>query len=86
MKLSPLKHYPGRNDAECASHFGPSAAAAQDRVRELINEAMRIEPDWTTLSLSEAGDYVESVMRDRHPELSAESLECIGNCSTYQMR
>ncbi|WP_301123839.1 hypothetical protein [Mycolicibacterium fortuitum] len=47
---------------------------------------MRIEPDWTTLSLSEAGDYVESVMRDRHPELSAESLECIGNCFTYQMR
>ncbi|MUL81561.1 MULTISPECIES: hypothetical protein [unclassified Mycolicibacterium] len=82
-----LKHYPGRNDAEFASHFGPVAVGvAKDRVRLILDEAMGIKPDWNSMSLNDAGDYVEAVMHDRHPEISGKSLECIGNYFTYLMR
>lgn len=82
-----LKHYPGKNEAEFASHFGPTATGvAKDRVRVILEETMNIKPDWNSMSLNDAGDYVESVMRDRHPELSGKSLECIGNYFTYLMR
>ncbi|MCA4727113.1 hypothetical protein [Mycolicibacterium fortuitum] len=82
-----LKHYPGRNDAEFASHFGPALAdAAKARVRAILDEAIRINPDWNLLSLKEASDYVGSVMQERHPELSQESLKCIGNYFTYLVR
>ena len=82
-----LKHYPGKNDAEFDSHFGPNAAAnARSQVRQILDEAMKVKPDWNSMSLNEAGDFVESVMHERHPELSAKSLECIGNYYTYLMR
>lgn len=82
-----LKHYPGRNDAEFVSYFGPTVAdKAKARVRVMLDEAIRINPDWNSLSLKEVGDYVQSVMQDRHPELSADSLECIGNYFTYLVR
>jgi hypothetical protein len=47
---------------------------------------MRLEPDWSRLSLNEAGDYVESVMHERHPELTPRALEAIGNYYTFLMR
>ncbi len=81
-----LKHYPGNNDAEFDSHFEPNAATARSQVREVLGEAMKLKPDWNTMSLNDAGDFVESVMHERHPELSAKSLECIGNYFTYLMR
>jgi triphosphoribosyl-dephospho-CoA synthetase len=82
-----LRHYPGKNDDEFISHYGPEvAAAAKEAVRALLEEAMKLQPDWNRLSLNEAGDYVESAMRDRHPELSTKALECIGNYYTYLMR
>ncbi|MEW2481741.1 hypothetical protein AB0876_19320 [Mycobacterium sp. NPDC049093] len=82
-----LKHYPGRNDAEFALYFGSAAAGvAKGSVRALLDEAMSIQPDWNSMDLNEAGDYVESVMQDHHPELSRKSLDCIGNYFTYLMR
>jgi hypothetical protein len=82
-----LKNYPGKNEVEFDSHFGPgSAVAAKEAVRTILEEAMKLDPDWNNLSLNEAGDYVESVMHDRHPELSRRALECIGNYYTYLMR
>jgi hypothetical protein len=82
-----LKHYPGKNDVEFDSHYGSTkAATARERVRTVLDEAMKLRPDWNSLTLNEAGDYVESVMHDRHPELSFKALECIGNYFTYLMR
>lgn len=81
-----LKHYPGTNDAEFDCHFGPNTAAARSRVRQFLDEAMKLKPDWNSMSLNEAGDFVESVMQERHPNLTAESLECIGNYFTYLTR
>lgn len=82
-----LQRYPSRNDAEFALRFGPTVAdVAKARVRVILDEAIRINPDWNSLSLKEAGDYVGAVMQERHPELSGESLECIGNYFTYLVR
>ena len=81
-----LKYYPGMNVDEFDSRYGSDAPAVRARIRLLIDEAMRVEPDWNSLSLDEAGDFVEVVMHERHPELSAEAIACIGNCYMYQMR
>lgn len=81
-----LKRYPGENMDEFNSYCGRTNASGIDKVRLILNEAMRIDPDWNRRSLNEAGDYVESVMHQRHPELTAKALEAIGNYDTYQMR
>lgn len=82
-----LRHYPGKNDAEFETHFGSTRAALMKTfVQEILNEAMTIEPDWTNLSLDEAGDFVEAEMRHRHPDLSTSALRAIGNFYTYLMR
>lgn len=82
-----LKHYPGNNDLEFESHYGaPATATVRELVRAMLDEAMTMRPDWKFSTLNEAGDYVESVMHDRHPELSSKALERIGNYFTYLMR
>jgi hypothetical protein len=81
-----LKRYPGNNEDEFASFYGSRSRAAQERVRSILDEAIRIESDWSCLSLNEAGDYVEVVMRERHPELTAKALEAISNYYTFLMR
>jgi hypothetical protein len=58
----------------------------QGEVRLILKEAMQIEPDWNLLSLNEAGDYVESEMHKRYPELTPKTLEAIGNYYTYLVR
>jgi hypothetical protein len=81
-----LKHYPGKNEEEFNSRYGSQSGQALDQVKQLLREAMKVEPDWNRLSLNEAGDYVESVMSERHPELSPKALEAIGNYYTFLMR
>jgi hypothetical protein len=81
-----LKRYPGKNVDEFNSFYGQESQAAHERVRLILDEAMKIEPDWNRMSLNEAGDYVESVMRQRHPELTPKALEAIGNYYTFLMR
>jgi hypothetical protein len=82
-----LKRYPAVNDTEFDSFYGPSIAlVARGRVRKILDEAMRVEPDWNGFDLNGAGDHVESVMRERHPDLNDEALMAIGNYYTYLMR
>ncbi|MBB4855600.1 hypothetical protein HNP40_003007 [Mycobacteroides chelonae] len=82
-----LRRYPGKNDEEFQAHFGSgSATAALERVRVILDEAIKIEPDWNRMSLNDAGDYVEAVMHERHPDLSREALVAIGNYFTYLAR
>ena len=41
-----LKHYPGKNDTEFDSHYGPEAApSAKEAVNNILREAIKIEPD-----------------------------------------
>lgn len=51
----------------------------------MLDEAMGLRPDWSQMSLKDAGDYVEAEMHSRHPELSARAVECIGSYYTYLM-
>jgi hypothetical protein len=82
-----LKHYPGRNDAEFLARYGAEQApVAEQVVRNLLAEAITVQPDWTRMSLDDAGDHVQAVMHARHPELTAEALASIGNYYTYLMR
>lgn len=80
-----LKGYPG-NQEEFNSYYGDEKEWVLEQVHSILNETMKIEPDWNRLSLNEAGDYVESIMHDRHPELTPRALEAIGNYYTFQMR
>lgn len=81
-----LKCYPGKNEAEFNAYYGSASENANEQVRLILNEAMRVDTDWNRLSLNEAGDYVEAVMHERHPELTPKALEAIGNYYTYLMR
>jgi hypothetical protein len=81
-----LRRYPGTNDEAFNSFYGPASADAREQVRLILMEAMQVEADWSRLSLNEAGDYVESEMHKRYPELSPKALEAIGNYYTYLMR
>lgn len=82
-----LRRYPGKNDDEFQAHFGAEATpTALEQVRLILDEAIKIQPDWNRMSLNDAGDYVEAVMHERHPELSRQALEAIGNYFTYLVR
>lgn len=81
-----LKHYPGSNDSEFDLRYGAEAPSARASVHSFLQEAMKLDPDWSHLTLNEAGDFVQSVMHDRHPELSTRALESIGNYFTYLVR
>ena len=81
-----LKKYPGRNASELDSKYGRvHAEAVRAQIREILDEAMCVKPNLEVLDLSAAGDFVESVMQERHPELSAQALAAIGNYYTYLM-
>lgn len=82
-----LRNYPGKNDEAFDSYFGPALAPnAKAQVRSMLDEAMKIDVDWTDRSLIEGGEFVKSVMADRHPELSQQALASIGHYYTYLMR
>ncbi|WP_445169203.1 hypothetical protein ACTXG7_07695 [Mycolicibacterium sp. Dal123E01] len=81
-----LKHYPGKNDDEFAQLFEGRSDQILARVRELLTEAMKVEVDWTGLTLSEGGDVVRDIMAQRHPELAPEALAAIRRYYTYLMR
>jgi hypothetical protein len=81
-----LKHYPGKNLEEFDSYYGSASVNARQQVRSILDEVIRINPDWDRLSLSEAAGYVESVKHERHPELTPEALRAIGNYYTYLVR
>ena len=81
-----LRHYPGKNDDEFNQVFGSRSDLILTRVRELLAEAMKVEVDWTGLTLSEGGDVVKGVMAERHPQLSPEALAALRRYYTYLMR
>lgn len=81
-----LKRHPAKNDDEFNARYGSESDAIEAEVKQLLREATQIEPDWVRLSLDEAGDYVESVIHERHPELTATALQAIGNYFTFTMR
>lgn len=56
------------------------------RVGTILTEAIKINVDWTGLTLSEGGQAVMAIMAERHPELSAEAVNALGRYYTYLVR
>jgi hypothetical protein len=82
-----LKNYPGKNDEAFDSSFGPELApVVRTKVRSILDEAMKVDVDWNGKSLIEGGEFVKSVMADKHHELSPQALASIGHYYTYLMR
>ena len=79
-----LQRYPGSNAEEFTSEV--RSGATREAVRSIVDETMRIRIEWGHKSLSEIGDEVVAVMRQRHPELSSAALEKLGNYFTYLVR
>jgi hypothetical protein len=81
-----LRRYPGKNTDEFEQKYGANIELVRGSVRAILDEAVQVTPDWSKLDLNGAGDFVESVISERHPELTARALTAIGNYYTYQMR
>lgn len=79
-----LQRYPGSNLKNFTARF--PEPATQARVRALLDEAIRVPEPATPLSLQQIGAQVRTVMHERHPELSEESLRKLGSYVTYLMR
>jgi hypothetical protein len=82
-----LGRYPMKNDEAFTSFYGPALApAARAKVRSILDEAIKVDVDWTDRSLLEGSIFVRSVVAHRHPELSEQALKSIGNYYSYLMR
>lgn len=79
-----LTNYPGSNAKQFEARF--PGDSARDAVREMMTETLRLEPDWDGKSLSDVSRDVREMMHERHPELSAAALRCLGNYFSYQMK
>jgi len=81
-----LKNYPGSNADQFDDLFGDRAEELHGRVRKILTETIKIDLDWTGLTLRDGGSAVMSIMAERHPDLSAEALSALRNYYTYLMR
>lgn len=79
-----LKHYPSSNKEEFRSVFKDESHEAA--VRAILDETMQTNIEWGHKTLIELGDEVQSIMHERHPELSTEALRRLGNYFTYLVK
>jgi len=79
-----LTGYPRSNEDEFRACFPD--AAVRDSVQEILDETMRVEPDWEGTSLSEISQEVRKVMSERHPELPEAALRRLGNYFSYLVK
>ena len=76
--------WPQRDEATLARELGAEKAAAlREQIDALCDEMQRIDVDWSTCSLAEAGDDARAAMRLRHPELSDDALDALRWQFTY---
>ena len=81
-----LKNYPGRNAQQFEDVFGDRAEQLCERILEILTETIKIDLDWTGLTLSDGGKAVQAIMAERHPGLSDEALSHLGNYYTYLVK
>lgn len=79
-----LTNYPGKNEAAFEARYG--STGIREQVRAMLDETISTRIDWAGMSLSEIGDELERVMRERHPELSDAAISKLGNYYTYQVK
>lgn len=78
---------PGFNSREVVARYGEEYGGALiEQIQSLMQEAMRMDIDWTKYDLAGSQAYVASKLRENHPELTPEAAECFGRYFTFQMR
>jgi len=55
-------------------------------VRALLDELNKLQPDWSSLSLAEAGTWASNEMHRRHPELNQDALKALKWAFTWWWR
>lgn len=79
-----LQGYPRKNDEEFLARVDDEDV--RDAVRSIVNETQRIRIEWGQKTLTEIGQEVRAVMRERYPELSEAALNRLGSYYTYLVK
>lgn len=58
----------------------------RERVHEILTETIKIDLDWSGLTLSDGGTAIEAIMAERHPALAPEALGALRRYYTYLVR
>ena len=78
------KPHPGSYKEELAAQFGVAKA---DKLEEQINQLIKVmgtlKPDWSVLTLHEAGEWAKNEMAKKHPELSRQTLDALAWAFTW---
>lgn len=78
---------PGFDSREVIARYGEEDGGALiDKIQSLMAEAMRMEVDWTKYDLAGSQTYIETRLREAHPELTPEAAECFGRYFSFQNR
>lgn len=78
--------FPKTDEAAVVAVAGNDAADMVVRVREIVDEMMAIEIDWSASSLSEGARTARATMASRHPEFSDEALDALHWMFSYSWR
>jgi hypothetical protein len=78
--------FPKTDEAAVVAVAGNDAADMVVRVREIVDEMMAIEIDWSASSLFEGARTARATMGSRHPELSDEALDALHWMFSYSWR
>ena len=78
--------FPKTDEAAVVAAAGDDAADMVVRVREIVDEMMAIEVDWSESSLSEGARTARATMASQHPELSDEALDALHWMFSYSWR
>jgi hypothetical protein len=79
--------HPQLDSRALMERFGDRRAVELEAaIGSLLNEAGRINVDWSSHTLESAGDLVVAEMRRRHPALTARALAAIAWKFTFDWR
>lgn len=78
--------FPKTDEAAVVAAAVDDAADMVVRVREIVDEMMAIEVDWSECSLSDGARTARSTMASRHPELGDDALAALHWMFSYSWR
>ncbi|GAB4963311.1 MULTISPECIES: hypothetical protein [Mycobacterium] len=78
---------PGFDSREVIARYGEEDGGALiEKIQSLMQEAMRMDVDWTKYDLAGSQANVASRLRENHPELTPEATEWFGRYFSFQNR
>jgi hypothetical protein len=78
---------PGFDSSAVITRYGEEDGVALiEKIQSLMEEAMRMEVDWTKYDLAGSQAYVARRLQENHPELTAQAAEWFGRYFSFQNR